>query len=121
MADNVQWLYEHTPRALYTTPRLKREEGVRIVCGKVAFQKRNNDQAEETVHFNNFFSRLCQPVVTTGVMSNGQRKIFVVHRGLTQLQPNHQGFRLSVEIAADTKKRDKIGKQFYVTWMAMGY
>jgi hypothetical protein len=118
---NIQWLFENTPRVLYTTPALKRAEGVKIACGKVAFQKRKSDTAQETVDFGNFFSRNCNPSITTGTMSNGQRKIFVVYSGLHGLQPNHQGFRLMVEIAADKKKKDKIAKQFWVSWIAMGY
>jgi hypothetical protein len=120
-ASNIQWLFENTPRVLYTTNRLKRAEGVRIACGRAAFEKKNNDQASQAVHFNNFFSQGCQPIITTGIVSTGQRKIFCTMSGLGQLHPTNQGFRLQVEVAATVQKYDKIAKQFWVTWMAMGY
>jgi hypothetical protein len=120
VSANVQWLYENSPRVLYTSGRLKRKEGVRICSGKVAFQKQKDDQAQVTVHFSDFFSRFCEPNITLGLLSQGENKIFVSHSGINSLIPNHTGFRIRVEVAAE-KKRDKIAKQFYVSWQAMGH
>jgi hypothetical protein len=119
--NNIQYLYENTPRVLYTVARIKRAEGVRIACGKVVFERQKNDQAGEAVHFSNFFSSGCQPVITTGILSTGQRKIFATYTGLNSTHPTHNGFRLRVEIDASNKKKDSITKQFWVTWIAMGY
>ena len=122
LANNVQWLHDNTPRALYTLPSgLRRVEGVRIAGGRVMIHKRKSDTASVAVRFGNFFSNNCEPIITTGIVTQGQRKIFCVINGIGQLQPDHRGFEAHVEIAADAKKNDKIARSFFVTWQALGY
>jgi hypothetical protein len=120
-AYNVQWLYENTPRILYTSPSINRPTGIKLVSGRLRFDKKNADTAEATVSFGGYFSTGCQPNITTGIISNGQRKIHVVLSGISQLYPNENGFRTRIEIAAESKKNDKIQSVFWVNWMAMGY
>lgn len=120
MASNVQWLYEYTPRALFTDSGLTREEGVKIASGKVRFNKRKSDSASEEVRFNSFFSTYCQPNITTGLISSGQRKIWLAVEGLGDELPDHRGFRIGVTMEYG-KKKDKIANRFWVHWQAMGY
>lgn len=125
--NNLQWLHDNTPRALYTGPReegasINRREGIRIASGRAVFSKRDSDRATTSVQFGSFFSEYCSPNITLGLLTNGQRKIFVVHSGLgNQLVPDHRGFDISVEVAAADEKNDAILKKFWVSWMAMGY
>lgn len=120
-AYNVHWLYENTPRVIYTSPSVNRTVGIKIACGRVEFQKKKTDIAEVNVSFGGYFSTGCMPVVTTGTVTNGQHKIWVALSGHTQLHPNENGFRIKIEVAAVHKKQDQILKPFWVHWMAMGY
>jgi hypothetical protein len=121
IANNTQWLYEYTPRVLYTDGPLSRAEGIKIASGKVRFNKRKSDTASERVDFGNFFSTRCQPNIATGNYSNNQRKIFTAISGIGQELPDHRGFNIGVEIAATSDKNDQIVDRFWVSWIAMGY
>lgn len=122
MNSNMSWLRDNTPRGVYTLPSgLRRVEGLRIASGRVLITARKSDSAIAPVRFGNFFSSRCQPIVTTGIVAEGQRKIFAIINGFGQLHPDHRGFQVAVNIAADAEKFDRISKSFYVTWQAMGY
>jgi hypothetical protein len=121
MTDNSEFLFANTPRALYTLPGIARVEGVRIASGRALFTARNTDSAGVTVTFGNFFSNGCQPIITNGIMSEGQIMIFAVIHGIGVLVPDNSGFQIEVNIAQTDKKLDKITRAFYVSWQAMGY
>lgn len=123
LGDNAEYLYLNTPRAVYTLPSgLRRSEGVKIASGRVMITKRlKTDSATVAVKFGNFFTIGCQPIITTGIISENQTKIFATVNGIGQLQPDASGFNVAVNIATDSKKKDKIAHSFYVTWQAMGY
>lgn len=123
MTENAQWLFENTPRAIYTLPGgLRRVEGVKVAAGRVVIGRRpKTDSANETVRFGNYFSPRCEPIITTGIVSEHQTKIFCTISGIGKLQPDSRGFEVGVNIAADKKKNDKIARSFFVTWQAMGY
>lgn len=122
LADNTEWLYDNTPRSIYTLPGgIRRVEGVKIASGRVVIAKRNSDSAAAEVRFGNFFSTRCEPNITTGVVSSGQSRIFCTFSGIGKLIPDHRGFRVVVNVAALAKKNDKIARTMYVSWQAMGY
>lgn len=124
LASNQRWLYENSPRALYSLPSgAKRAEGVKIMAGKAYIAPNTKgDTRTVNVGFANFFSSGCQPIVTTGIISGAQDRIFCVTNGLgSALHPDHRGFQITVNIAAELKKNDKIKSAFYVAWQAMGY
>lgn len=123
LGDNGEWLYVNTPRAIYTLPGgLRRVDGVRIASGRVFIAKKDkSDSDTATVRFGNFFTARCDPIITTGIVSEHQRKIFCVVSGIGQLQPDNRGFQVGVNIAAESKKKDVIAHSFYVSWQAMGY
>lgn len=123
MTDNAEWLYNNTPRAVYTLPGgLRRAEGVKIASGRVIIAKQvKRDSATTTVRFGNFFTVRCEPIITTGIVAEHQTRIFCVINGIGRLQPDHRGFNVGVNIAAERAKNDKISRSFYITWQAMGY
>jgi hypothetical protein len=122
MAENADWLYRNTPRAIYTLPGgLVRTEGVKIAAGRVIIAKKNTDDSNATVRFGNFFAVNCEPIVTTGIVTDDQVRTFATISGIGQLQPDNRGFNVGVNIAAEAKENDKILRSFYVSWQAMGY
>lgn len=121
LADNVNWLYKNTPRAIYTLPGgLRRVEGVKMASGRVIVPKQASDTATVEVRFGNYFTVNSEPNITTGVISPAQPRIFCVVRGLGRVIPDHRGFQVKVNVAAGKKKNDKIAKTLYVAWSAMG-
>ncbi len=121
LAGNATWLYNNTPRAIYTLPSgLRRVEGVKIAAGRVLITPKKTDSATAQVRFDGFFSPESEPIITTGVVSTFQYKIHCIINGIGKLQPDHRGFYVGVNVAADVKKYDKISSSFYVTWQALG-
>lgn len=120
--SNLNWLNRNTPRALYTLPGgARKSEAIKIAAGRVVIPASKSDQGSASVRFGNFFSSGCQPIITTGIVSDFQRRIFVVINGFGELQPDHTGFRVLVNIAAELNKNDKIASRFFITWQALGY
>lgn len=127
LGDNAEWLYQNTPRALYTlSGGIKRAQGIKIAAGRVMIPQNNkSDSASRTVRFGNFFSTRCQPIITTGIVS-GKTRTFCVISGIgdNSLQPDHRGFQVGVNIVTEGKnanKKDHISSSFYISWQAMGY
>ncbi len=123
MADNSEWLFRNTPRAIYTLPGgIRRVEGVRIASGRVIIPKNDQkDSATAEVRFGNFFSARCEPNVTTGLISRIQPRIFCTVRGIGKVVPDARGFEVQVNVDALQKKNDKIAATLYVGFIAMGY
>ena len=119
---NTEWLFRNTPRAHYSLPSgIRKDTGVKIASGLIMFPPKKSDNDTGSVRFGGFFSAGCEPVITTGIYSNGQRKIFCVISGLGSLKPDHRGFQAMINIAASLDKNDKITNTIYVSWQAMGY
>lgn len=122
LATNQTWLYENTPRAVYTYAGITRREGVRLVSGRALIGATAKNNAHQTVRFGNFFSTNCNPNITHGIVSAQQRRFFVTIDGIGQLMPDNTGFQIHVYLDAQTpKKQDKISRNIYVPWIAMGY
>lgn len=123
MSANMNWLRDNTPRGLYTLPGgSKRVEGLRIASGKAIVASRKAAVADIEVRFSSFFSSGCQPSITTGIVSNATRRIFLVYRGIGQVQPDNRGFELRLTADNGTAKKEaSINHTVWVAWQAMGY
>lgn len=122
LATNQTWLYENTPRSVYTYAGITRREGTRIVSGRALIGATTKNNASTTVRFGNFFSTNCNPNITHGIVSAQQRRFFVTIDGIGQLMPDNTGFQIHVYLDAQTpKKQDKISRNIYIPWIAMGY
>ena len=122
LGSNQTWLRDNTPRAFYTFPGgARRDTGIKIAAGRVLIPPGTGDSASATVRFNNFFSSGCNPIITTGVNASFNRRIFCVFNGFGDLQPDHTGFQVYVNVAAELAKFDSIQSRFWVTWQALGY
>lgn len=118
IANNSQWLFENTPRAVYEAYGVKRTTGVKIAAGTVLFNGSKTAFQTKAVYFSNFFSAASKPVVTTGVISF-QRRTFVITNGFGVYQPDSRGFEIVVE--CESTSVNKIERDFYVSWMAVGF
>lgn len=120
--SNLSWLYDNTPRGLYTLPGgARKTTNIKIAAGRVAIPPTKSDNASASVRFGNFFSSGSQPIITTGIVSDFQRKIFCAINGFGELQPDHTGFQVFVNVAASKESNDYISSRFYITWQALGY
>lgn len=122
LASNQTWLYEMTPRAVYTYGSLRRREGVKLISGRALIGATKRNHASTTVRFGDFFSANCNPNITNGIVSAHQRRFFVTLDGIGQLMPDNRGFQIHVYLDAQTATRhDKIARNIYISWQAMGY
>lgn len=122
-ADNVQWLRDNTPTAMYTLPSgVKRSTGVKLVAGRALVTARAEDNAMVAVNFGNTFSVGCLPIVTIGIVNDFATKMYNRVSGPGDLlSPTHTGFQIYVMVANDQAKNDKIKKNMYVHYQAVGY
>jgi len=119
IANNSQWLFENTPRASYDAYGVKRATGVKIAAGTCLIYASKLATQTRPVYFGNFFSAACKPVVTTGVISF-QNRTFVITNGFGVYQPDNRGFEIAVECQSNSGG-NKIERNFYVSWMAIGF
>lgn len=97
------------------------DKGIKLLVGRKQVTPRKKDVAIVRIGFAKMFTPRSIPVVTTAIVSPNQAKIFSVINGIGQLHPNHTGFECKIEVAATTKKNDKIAKSLFVNWHAIGY
>ena len=125
MNSNVQWLFENTPRGMFTTPEgIRRFEGIRIASGRAVIPKKPKaDTHAVRVGFNNFFSTGCEPNITLGLNMAVNQPMTCNFRGYegTGMQPDHNGFVIAVRNNATNKAKDVLSRSFMVHWIAMGY
>lgn len=120
MANNDQWLYENTPRMLYTPYNQRRTEGLKIASGILLCNPAPSGIQQHVVYFGSFFSQACTPVVVTGLMHQGEVRMTFGVKGIGQTYVDHRGFELlGGAIHHGTTKA--FTKQFWVPWIAMGF
>lgn len=116
MANNEQWLYEHTPRMLYTAYNQRKADGLKIASGILMCNPDPHGIQQHVVYFGSFFSESCTPVVVTGLMHQGEVRITFGVKGIGQTYVDHRGF----ELLGGTIQRPFV-KVFWVPWIAMGF
>lgn len=124
MQANYQWIMDNTPRGRFV--RLSGEpqnERTVLLAGRARIKRdKKADTAVSRVRFGKAFAPSCRPHVTTGVVSDFQKRIFCVVNGPQgKNYPNANGFEVKVKIHAVKDKRDRIEKMFWVHWHAFGY
>lgn len=121
MVSNDNWLRDNMTQGYYTGHGVARKEGVKIAGGLALITARKADTAAKRVDFNNFFLSVCKPIVTTGIISGQQRRIWCTVDGIGKLHPDNRGFFVNVAIHAEHKKNRRIARNMYVSWQALGY
>lgn len=121
MTNNDQWLFENMPTMFYNAYNLKRTTGLKMASGLVIIPASRSYWGAAVVYFGDFFSQGCHPVVTTGLIHQGQLRMHVGVRGISTMHPDNRGFTASVCVNEATAVNNYITKYVYVTWMAMGY
>lgn len=124
MQANYQWINDNTPRGrFYRGNGEPLDVRTLVVSGRARIRKnKKDDTGKARVRFRKAFAPNCHPHVTTGIVSDFQRRIFCVVNGPGGVNyPNANGFEIKVNIAAEKKKNDKIQKEFWIHWHAFGY
>lgn len=121
MSDNDVYLLNNMARAQYNGSGIKKDTGIKIASGLALITARKARYATVPVSFNSYFSQSCKPQVTTGVVANSQRQIWVTVQGTgANLLPTTDGFQITAYVDTLTKIK-KITRNFYVAWHALGY
>lgn len=97
------------------------DKGIKMLCGRAVIAPRKGDTATQRVTFARMFTPDSVPVITTSITSTHQVRIFDTISGIGRVHPNHQGFEVKINVAADKEKNDKITRKVYVNWIAMGF
>lgn len=121
MVNNDNWLRDNSMRGRYSANGVNRVEGIRMLSGLALITAGKAATASRSVSFGNYFSGACKPIVTTGIVSAAQRQIFATIDGPgSKPQPTRDGFQVHVFVESTNKKK-KIARNFYVSWIALGF
>lgn len=136
LQSNFQWIYDNTPRGGYfRTNGNSRDERTVLMAGRHKVMRDPKTNAgTASVSFGRGFHPDCKPHVTTGIITDKERRVWCVVNGPggTGL-PNSSGFEIKIRVMeppvkkqaeADKTKKDErvqIEKEFWVAWHAFGY
>lgn len=121
MVSNDAWLRDNQARARYAANGVTRDEGIKILSGLILIPSGKGNSKTKNVSFGSYFSEGCKPIVTTGIVSGTQRKIFVTVDGPGKvMQPQRDGMQVHV-VVNSTNAKMKITHNFYVSYVAIGF
>lgn len=122
MNNNITYLRDQMIDGLYQQ-RLggTTTTGLKILCGTTAVPPSKNSHEDITVTFAKIFTPGSYPSITTGIVSDGSRYMFLTMKGIGRMVPDHQGFIGRVSVITGTKAAGRIGKTYFINWQAMGY
>lgn len=124
LQSNYQWIADNRVRGrFYGNGQGKKTTDIILLAGKVRIPRNlKSDTATVSVSFGAAFSSECRPVVTTGVVSDGHVAIFCTVHGLGDMNiPDSRGMEVTINIKAELLQNDKISKEFFVDWHALGF
>lgn len=121
IADNQVYLRDQSIDGLYQNLNGGGiSTGIKLIAGRAQINPRSSDSASVRVTFPSLFTPDTIPVITLGINSQTQIKVFTTFEGIGRAVPNHQGFIAHVNVDVPSKKYDKI-KRMILNWQAVGY
>lgn len=123
MAENAQWLFEHTPKMKYQGA-VNRTEGLKIIAGKSYYPPNDvADRQDVSVYFGGFFSVGCNPIVVANSepIALGYRRLVTV-RGIGTYNIDNRGFIGHVSNQENAlSDQTKIVGGGYMHWISVGW
>lgn len=122
IAQNLQWLYENTPRISYKAYGLVKSSGAKILAGNATVPARKSTLSYATVYFGTFFSQGCQPIVVATPVQNTTRTRFeTVVKGIGRVYPDHRGCQVGVTTDEYNATYNNHAYNLPVQWIAIGW
>lgn len=122
MATNDQALFEMKPSTAIKHGGVNRNKGMKILAGSKAFQATNTWATSVDLHFGNFFSQGCTPVVIPVIYGFPQTATYIHPKGLGgTAQPDHRGFSVYVRSNERNMKAGRIVHPFTIQYIAVGF
>lgn len=122
LANNVQWVYENSPRAMYNAHGVVKSNGVKILAGKTWMPASTSTLSYATVYFGSFFSQGCLPVVVaTPTQHYGQTRYETVVRGLGQAFPDNRGCQIGITTDEYNAVNNHHAHGLTANWIAIGW
>jgi hypothetical protein len=122
VANNMQWLFENTPRIKYAAHGFVKASGAKILAGIATVPATNTTFSQTTVYFGSFFSQGCQPVITATPIRNTSRARFeVIVKGIGRVYPDHRGAQIAVMTDEYNATINKHITSLPVSWIAIGW
>lgn len=121
LANNMQLLYEKTPKTLYKAYGITKDKGIRVYSTVLTIPPIKAVQGWGTVYFGNFFSVGCKPVITLGVNAWPQHRYHTNFSGINQVLPDHRGVQVRIQADELNVKNNKVSKTVYVNVTAIGW
>jgi hypothetical protein len=125
MVNNDNFLFNNITQADQSKTRPATDHSpvtsTKIASGLALITSSKSRERVATISFNSYFSPKCLPIVTTDIVSNYQRTLYVTVQGFSRsLRPTAAGFHAHV-FAETLSKTKSIPRNVYVSWKALGY
>jgi hypothetical protein len=118
MANNDQWLFENSVKLRYTGSGLTRDNGTKIIAGKIPFSRQTIDWVTVGAAFGSFFSSGCRPVITAVAESPDNARVdLTIHTWTGPGEIDQTGFTAH----AYTQGTEPTLGSGWIHWIAVGY
>lgn len=122
MANNDQWLYEHTPTVKFASYGVNKETGIKIHSGICIVPASGTAGAVANWYFGSFFTPGCRPVVNATVQPTTTRvRIYCIVRGIGQIAPDHNGCAITAINHEIVTSSSRVDAPVYIHVTAIGY
>lgn len=119
--QNIEYVLNNMTRSFYRAHGATREEGNKLLSGLALIPASKRSRDTVRVHFPNYFSSACSPIVTTGIVSAHLHRVHVTIAGLGRMHPDHRGMEVHISMDAINAKRNHVHHNFYVSYSAHGF
>lgn len=123
MASNEDYLNDHLPDVTYGAYGIVRTDGIKMKAGVVSFTPNTYITQSRGVHFGNFFTVGCKPIITVTLATTSNYRCHITIKSLTSgvLVPDHTGFICYLNNDPLTATSNNFPTTNHVHWIALGY
>lgn len=122
MSNNIRKLRDLVPTTLYKANGIVKDTGVKVMAGSVVAQPTKNRSQTQDIHFGNFFSVGCHPVVVVQTYSEIQKHLQLGVHGLGGAPaPTNVGASVFIWYDGPSGNKGTIDNPVQVAWIAVGW
>lgn len=121
MSQNEQYLFENAPTVYYKAHGVTRQTGIKIAAGVTPCTRSGGYRENTTINFGTFFTTGCNPVVTHSMLHTGEVRVHWGHKGIGTTLPDHRGFEIYGNLDSLNLRTNYLTRNYYISWIAIGY
>lgn len=122
MAENTRKIRNLVPTMIFKSNGINKDTGLKIMAGSVVAQPSKNRSQTNDIHFGNFFSVGCNPIVSVETYSEIQKILHVGVHGLGNATlPTHIGCSVYLRYDGPSGGKGSVDNPVHLGWIAVGW